>query len=124
MDKMDHHGRHFKESKSWLPAVDIAETNNTVTLTAELPGLKKEDIKITVENGYLTLRGERKWEEKEESEDKQYKRIERQYGSFARTFVLPDNANPEKIKASFKEGVLHIEVEKSPAEKSKEVNIQ
>jgi len=60
----------FKQSKSWLPAVDLAETNNNITITAELPGLKKEDIKITIENGYLTLRGERKWEDKEESEDK------------------------------------------------------
>jgi len=125
MERLD--DRPFKESKSWLPAVDLAETNNSITIIAELPGLKKEDIKITVENGCLTLKGERKWEEnyKEDSEEKlEYKRIERQYGSFSRTFALPENANTEKIKASFKDGVLQIEVEKSVTEKSKEVNIQ
>lgn len=105
----------------FVPAVDLAEDNDTVTIKAEVPGLRKEDIKIKVRNGILTLSGEKKFQE-EKREDNYY-RIERSYGSFARSFTLPSSVDPDGIKANMKDGVLELVIPKKPEAKEKEINV-
>src|SRR5580765_8642238 len=89
----------------WLPLVDITEDDQAYLIKAELPEVKKEDVKVTVENGVLTISGERKFEKEEK---KKYHRVERCYGSFARIFSLPDNGDSTKVNAEFKDGVLKV----------------
>src|SRR4051812_9732316 len=88
-------------SPTWMPLVDITEDDKEYLITAELPEVKKEDVKVTVENGVLTVTGERKFEKEEK--DKRYHRIERSYGSFARSFALPDDGDASKVNAEFKD---------------------
>ena len=83
----------------WVPRVDIAETENTFVIKAEIPEVNKEDVKVTVDNGILTILGERKQEKEEHG--KKFHRIERSYGSFTRSFTLPDNVDENNVKASF-----------------------
>jgi len=90
--------------------VDIHETDKEVTITAEVAGMKKEDIKVDIKDGALTIRGEKKLEKKEE-EDK-YTRIERSYGAFQRRISLPDNVDASHIKANYNEGVLTVAIPK------------
>ena len=87
----------------WSPPVDIAEDEKEYTIKAELPGVNKEDVKVTVEGGALSITGERKAEKEEK--DKKYHRIERSYGTFVRSFTLPGGAASEKVSAEFKDGV-------------------
>ena len=105
----------------WMPVVDIAEDENEYLITAELPEVKKEDVKVTVENGVLTITGERKFEKQE---NKKYHRIERCYGSFARIFALPDNGDSAKVIAEFKDGVLKVRVDKSEAARPKHIEVK
>jgi HSP20 family protein len=91
----------------WTPAVDILEKDDAYTLEAELPGLKKDDVKISVQDNILTLRGERKDERKESK--KGYLRMETNYGSFTRSFTLPTTINASKIEAEFKDGIPKAE---------------
>jgi HSP20 family protein len=107
----------------WCPSVDIAETEKSFIIKAEIPEVKKEDVKVTVNNGILTIEGERK-EEKEEKEEKKFHRIERYYGKFSRSFTLPENARETEIKASFKDGMLTLEIEKTEEEKSKSIQVK
>lgn len=109
---------------SFWPSVDIKENDNAITVNAELPGMKKEDINISVENGVLTISGERSQEKKEESE--KYHRVERSYGSFRRSFALPENVKEADIKASYSDGVLKVDVPKSPVTKpeSKKITVE
>ena len=88
----------------WAPLVDISEDDKEYLIKAELPEVKKEDVKVTAEEGTLTIMGERKFEKEEKG--KKYHRVERAYGSFGRTFSLPDDASPGKVTAEFKDGVL------------------
>ena len=90
----------------WLPLVDITEDDQAYLIKAELPEVKKGDVKVTVENGVLTLCGERKFEKEEEN--KRYHRIERSYGSFARSFAVPEDADATKVAAEFKDGLLTV----------------
>jgi HSP20 family protein len=108
----------------WAPAVDIKETDQAFTIEAELPGLAKEDVKVTVHDGVLSIEGERKHEE--ESKDRKHHRIERYYGSFKRRFTLPDNVDENSVKAAFKDGLLTLTVQKAePAQpKAIEVDVQ
>lgn len=108
----------------WAPAVDVKETEDAFTVEAELPGMNKEDVKVTVDAGVLTLQGERKHEE--ETKDKKHHRIERFYGSFLRRFTLPDNVDESSVKASFKDGLLTLTLQKSEPKEPKaiEVDIQ
>jgi len=94
----------------WSPRADIAETEGNYQIKMELPEVKKQDVKVAVENGILTIRGERQ-QEKEES-GKKFHRVERLYGSFARSFTLPDNVNTKSIDASFKDGMLTLIIPK------------
>lgn len=106
----------------WSPKVDIVETDKEFTIKAELPEVNKEDVKVNVENGVLTLSGERK-QEKEEK-DKKFHRIERFYGSFLRSFTLPSNVDADKVKATFKNGMLNLSLPKSAKSKSKATEIK
>lgn len=106
----------------WAPAADISETEKEYVVKAELPGVNREDVKVTLEGGVLTIQGERKLE-KDEKDEKTH-RIERFYGNFSRSFSLPDNADAESIRAESKEGVLKVHVPKLKAEKPKAVEIK
>ncbi|MEW6260155.1 MAG: Hsp20/alpha crystallin family protein [Thermodesulfobacteriota bacterium] len=106
---------------AWKPLVDIFDKDDAIVIHAELPGVKKEDVSIEVKDNVLTLRGERT-ESKEIKEDKYYRK-ERTFGSFHRAFTLPAAVNPDSIKATFKDGVLEIEIPKPEEQKPKQVKI-
>lgn len=94
----------------WAPAVDISETPQAYLIKAELAGVRREDIQVKVEGGQLRLSGERKFEK--EDKDKKQRRVERFYGSFSRSFSLPDDADEAQIKAEYRDGVLHLTLPK------------
>jgi len=106
----------------WTPSVDISETEGEYLIKAEIPDVKKEDVKVTVEDGVLTIQGQRK-QEKEEKGTK-YHRIERSYGSFVRTFSLPDVIETDRVKAEFKDGVLNLHLPKSERAKPKAIEVK
>jgi len=106
----------------WAPRVDIVEVNGTYELTADLPGLKKDDIKIEIHDNVLTLRGEKKLEE--EKKDKNYRLCERYFGEFVRTFTLPENVNKDGIEAEFKDGVLTVAIPKVEKPKPKQIEVK
>jgi HSP20 family protein len=106
----------------WSPQVDISEDDKEYTVKTDLPEMKKEDVKVTVENGVLSISGERK-SEKEETKKKLH-RVERSFGTFLRTFTLPDDADSTKVAAEFKEGVLKVHLPKTPAAKPKTVEVK
>lgn len=106
----------------WAPLVDIIEDDKEYLLKAELPEMRKEDVKVTVENGVLTISGERKLEKEEKG--RKYHRIERAYGSFVRSFTLPDDADADRVSAEFKDGVLKVHVAKSEAAKPKQIEVK
>jgi HSP20 family protein len=106
----------------WAPAVDIQETNDEYLVKADLPDVKKEDIKIELVNGVLTIEGERKQEKEEKG--KKLHRVERQYGQFLRRFTLPEEIDAAKIAAEFKDGVLNVTLPKSPNSKPKKIDIK
>ena len=107
----------------WSPSVDVAETAEEFQLKAELPEVKKEDVKVSVENGVLRIEGQRHQEKEEKG--KRFHRVERSYGSFLRTFSLPDNVDDKSVRAEFKDGVLNVRLPKmvTPKEKAIEVKI-
>jgi len=106
---------------TWAPAVDIYETENELVLKADLPEISEKDFDVRVENNMLTIRGERKFEQKVKEDN--YLRVERSYGSFSRSFSLPSTVNTEAIKAEYKDGVLTVELPKRPESKPKQVKI-
>lgn len=107
----------------WVPLVDITENDESYTITAELPQVQKDDVKVTVENGTLTVTGERKFE-KEEGDKKKYHRVERAYGCFARSFALPEDSDVSNIDAQFKDGMLNIRIAKSEAARPKQIEVK
>ena len=110
------------EPGDWSPQVDIAETDKEFVIKAEIPEVKKEDVKVTVENVVLTIRGERKQETEEKG--KKFHRVERHYGSFTRSFTLPDNVDAANIKASFKDGMLGLQIQKTAEAKPKSIEVK
>jgi len=106
----------------WAPVVDISEDANEYLIRAELPGLKREEVKVTVEDGVLSIAGERKVEKEEK--DKKFHRVERSYGSFVRSFSLPDGSDSTKVNAEFKDGVLNVHLTKSPKAQPKAIEIK
>lgn len=106
----------------WSPSVDITEDDKEYLVKADLPDVKKDDVKVTVENGVLTITGERKFEKEEKG--KKYHRIERSYGNFLRSFTLPDAADGAKVAAEFKDGVLKVHLPKSEKAKPKAVEVK
>lgn len=105
----------------WAPAVDIKEENDKFVIHADIPGVKPEDIDISMENGVLTIRGEKKTEAETEKEG--YKRVERTYGSFYRRFSLPDTADSDAISAVSKHGVLELTIPKKDVVKPKKISV-
>ncbi len=110
------------EGSSWLPAVNIEETKDELLLTAELPGLRREDVEIELENSVLAIRG-RKEAINEESEDRKYHVWERRYGSFQRSFSLPRTVAADDISATFEDGVLQIHLPKAAEAKGRTIEI-
>jgi HSP20 family protein len=106
----------------WLPLVDITEDDKEYLIKAELPEVKKDEVKVTVENGVLTISGERKFEKEEQN--KRYHRIERAYGSFTRSFAVPDDADDAKVGAEFKDGVLTVRLAKSEKARPKSIDVK
>jgi HSP20 family protein len=106
---------------TWVPPVDVVETKEKIAVRAEIPGMKQEDISIEFENGLLTLRGERRFQK--ESDQHTYHRVERAYGNFIRSFTLPRTVDAEQISASYRDGVLEIEVPKKEEARPKQIRI-
>lgn len=108
--------------ESWLPAVDVFDKADAVVLKAELPGMDPDQVHIEVEDNVLTLKGERRFEEK--VEDERYYRIERRFGSFQRSLALPQGARTDEIEAAYQDGILTITVPKAEEVKPKRIPIQ
>lgn len=106
----------------WAPLVDITEDDKEYLIKAELPELKKEDVQVRVEKGTLILSGERRFEREEK--ERKYHRIERAYGSFVRSFSLPEDTDASRISAEFKDGLLRVHLPKSPSTKTSTVDIK
>ena len=106
----------------WAPAVDISEDDKEFVIKAELPGLKREEVKVTVEDGVLSISGERKTEKEEKN--KKFHRVERSYGSFLRSFTLPDGADATKVNAEFADGVLNVRLAKTPKAQPKTIEVK
>lgn len=106
---------------AWAPSVDIFEDKETLTLEAELPGMKREDFEISVENNVITLSGERKFEKRTEGDN--YHRVERSYGSFTRSFTLPQTVTVDGATAEFENGVLRVSLPKREETKARKIEI-
>ena len=106
----------------WNPSVDVAETADEIEVKAEIPGVTKDDIDVTVENNRLIISGEKRQEE--EKEGKNYYRSERMYGSFRRIFTLPSQADADKVKANFENGVLTVRIPKTEVAKGKKIDVK
>ena len=111
------------DGATWLPAVGVEETRDELLLTAELPGLRREDVEIELENNILTIRGHKEAVRHEEAERRVHV-WERRYGSFQRSFSLPRTVVAEDIKATFQDGVLHVRMPKAPEAKGRKIEIR
>ena len=107
---------------SWSPSVDIYENKDQIVIEAELPGMKREDFELSVENNVITLRGERQFEKKDESDN--YHRVERAYGSFTRSFTLPNTVSAEGATADYRNGVLRVALPKREETKARRIEIK
>jgi len=117
-------GKNFETGMSttaWNPAVDIFENENDIVIKAELPGMNAKDIEVKLENNVLMLKGERRFEK--ETKEENYHRVEREYGTFSRSFSLPMAVNAEKVTAEYKDGVLKIVLPKKEETKPKPIKI-
>jgi HSP20 family protein len=106
----------------WSPSVDISETTAEYVITAEIPEVKKEDVKVTLEHGVLTVQGMRR--EEVDEKGKIYHRVERSYGSFVRSFSLPDLVDDAQVQAVFKDGILTLHLPKSEKAKPKAIEVR
>jgi HSP20 family protein len=106
----------------WSPRADIVETTNEILIKAELPGLTEKDVDIQIENNTLTMKGERTAEK--EVDEKGYRRVEREYGKFFRSFTLPTNVEPERINATFTNGLLEVHLPKKEGAKPKTIKVE
>ncbi len=109
-------------ASDWIPAVDIAEHENEYLVKLELPGVSKEDVKITMQNNILTVRGEKKKEK--ESKSSSYHRVERSYGAFQRNFTLPSTVKADRIDASYSDGILTIVLPKAEEARPKQIEVK
>ena len=116
-----HDGETDMEETSWIPTVDISETENGFEIRAELPGVSEKDVNVSVTDNLLTIKGEKHQEE--ETDGKDYHRVERRYGSFQRSFTLPRHIETDAIKAEFKDGVLTLGIPKPETAKPTEIPI-
>lgn len=121
---------HYKRGNSsgasstsdWTPLVDVSEDASEYLIKLELPEVRKEDLKVNVEDGVLTIKGERHFEKEENG--KRYHRIERAYGAFARSFTLPEDGDPSRVNAKFKNGLLEVQIGKDEKAKPKAIEIK
>src|SRR5438477_13020611 len=132
-DRMNRMNRLFRESYSpegpeealtttnFAPPVDIYEDEHNITLKIEVPGIDEKDIDVRIENNMLTVHGERKFEKEEKEEN--FRRIERQYGAFTRSFTLPSTVNPEQVQAHYDKGILKIQLAKKAEAKPKQIKV-
>jgi HSP20 family protein len=109
-------------TRAWAPALDIAERNDAYVVTVEVPGVKPEQLDITLENGALTISGERRFET--ETKEEQFHRIERRYGAFRRSVTLPDRVKADAVEASFEDGLLQVVVPKAEEAKPKRIEVR
>ncbi len=109
------------DEKQWMPTIDLSETDDHVIVRAEVPGMDKKDIHISMSDGLLTIQGEKKQEKEEKKEN--YRFVERRYGSFSRSLRVPSGVDADKIEASYKDGVLKVAIPKSESEKSRKIEI-
>ena len=105
----------------WSPRVDIVETDKAFVIKMEIPEVNKEDVKVTIDTGVLTIRGERKQEKEEKG--KKFHRVERYYGSFTRSFTLPDNVDETRVTASFTGGMLNLEIQKTEKARPRAIEV-
>lgn len=115
-------GKEMLTAADWAPAVDIIETESEYLIKAELPDVKKEDVKITLQEGVLTIQGERRQEREEKG--KKFHRIEQTYGTFIRSFTLPDSVDDAKASAEFKDGVLNLHLPESEKVKPRTIEVK
>jgi HSP20 family protein len=115
-------GKEHLTVADWVPTVDISESEGEYLIKAELPEVKKEDVKVSVEDGVLTLSGERRQEKEEKG--KKYHRVERSYGSFVRSFSLPESVDESGVKAEYKDGVLNLHLPKTEKVKPKSIEVK
>jgi len=108
-------------TRSWLPAVDMHETKDDLVLTVEVPGVREKDVKVSITGDLLTIRGERRWDE--DAKSQQYLHVERVYGQFERMVQLPMAVQAEKVKATYRDGVLQITLPKAEELKPREIKI-
>ena len=106
---------------TFAPPVDVYEDEHTVTLKIEVPGIEEKDIDVRIENNTLTVHGERKFEKEEKEEN--FRRVERQYGSFTRTFTLPNTVDQDSVQANYEKGVLKIQLAKKAEAKPKQIKV-
>lgn len=118
----DQEGNSLLVLSDWTPSVDITEDEKEYLVTADLPQISKDDVKVVVENGSLVIKGERRSEN--EHKDKKVHRIERSYGSFHRSFALPEDADGNRVTANFKDGVLRVSLPKSEEKKPKHIEVK
>jgi HSP20 family protein len=114
----DHHGLEIE----FMPPIDMTETPDAVVLTVEVPGITREDLQVSIENGILTLRGQKREEEREEGE--QWHRFERRYGRFERHLRLPEYVDPERVEARYENGVLRLQLPKTKEGKERRIEIK
>jgi len=112
----------FRPTATWNPAIDVSENDKEITVRAELPGMNSEDVELTIEDHHMTLKGEKKSEKKNGGENDHWR--ECFYGSFSRTFRLPDNIETKKIKATLKDGVLEVTLPKQAEAKPKRISVE
>jgi len=115
--------RRNKQSEPWAPAVNISEADDKFTIDIELAGVDKEDVDISVKDGILSIKGEKKMKKEEKDEDNKYHRVEISYGEFVRSFTLPKDVESDKISASYDAGVLKLDVPKGEEQKPKQISI-
>jgi HSP20 family protein len=107
---------------SWQPSVDIYENKDHIVLEAELPGMNREEFELSIENNVITLRGERRFEKRDDTDN--YHRVERAYGSFTRSFTLPNNVSAEGANAEYRNGVLRVTIPKRAETKARRIEVQ
>ena len=108
-------------TSSFAPAVDVYEDDHNLTLKIEVPGIDEKDIDVRVENNVLTVHGERKFEKEEKEEN--FRRVERQYGSFTRSFTLPNTVDTDRVQANYEKGILKIQLAKKAEAKPKQIKV-
>jgi HSP20 family protein len=111
-----------ESERGWAPAVDMIDRKDEIVLRADLPGLSEKDVEVTVQDSTLTIKGERKAETEEKKDDYYY--CERSYGTFMRSLTLPTGVDPDKIKATFRNGVLEVHLPKAPEAKGKKIEVK